>query len=46
MGLYKRKCSQFYWMSFRINRRRIFESTETTNKKLAEKIYAKRLTEM
>ena len=46
MGLYKRNSSQFYWMSFRINGRRIFESTETANKKLAEKIYAKRLTEI
>ncbi len=33
-------------MSFRISGRRIFESTETANKKLAEKIYAKRLTEI
>lgn len=46
MGLYKRNGSQFYWMSFRINGRRAFESTETANKKLAEKIYAKRLTEI
>lgn len=46
MGLYKRNSSQFYWMSFRINGRRTFESTETTNKKLAEKIYAKCLTEI
>lgn len=46
MGLYKRKGSQFYWMSFRVNGRRIFESTETTNKKLAGKIHAKRLTEI
>ena len=46
MGLYKRNSSQFYWMSFRVNSRRIFESTETTNKKMAEKIYAKRLTEI
>ena len=46
MGLYKKNSSQFYWMSFRVNSRRIFESTETTNKKMAEKIYAKRLTEI
>ena len=46
MGLYKRNSSQFYWMSFRISGRRIFESTETANKKLAKKIYAKRLTEI
>lgn len=46
MGLYKRDGSQFYWMSSRVNGKRVFESTETANKKLAEKIYAKRLTEI
>lgn len=46
MGLYKRKGSQFYWMSFRVDGRRFFESTGTTNKKLAERIYAKRITEI
>ena len=47
MGLYKRKGSKFYWMSFRINgRRRIWESTGTPNKKLAEKIHARRLSEI
>lgn len=46
MGLYKRKDSQFYWMFYRINGRRKFESTGTKNKKLAEKIYSKVSTEI
>jgi integrase len=45
MGLYKRKDSQFYWMTFRINGKKIFESTGTANKKRAERIHAKCLTE-
>ena len=40
MGLYRRNGSQFYWMSFRIVGRRVFESTGTANKKLAERIYS------
>jgi integrase len=46
MGLYKRKDSQFYWMAFRVNGRKISMSTETTNRKLAERIHAKRLTDI
>lgn len=46
MGLYRRRDSHFYWMTFKVNRRRVYESTETTNKKLAERIYAKRVTEI
>ena len=46
MGLYKRKDSQFYWMGFRINGKKVEESTKTKNKKLADQIYAKRLTEI
>jgi integrase len=46
MGLYKRKGSQFYWMTFRIKGRKVYESTGTTNKKLADRIYAKRVTEI
>lgn len=46
MGLYKRKDSHMWWMSFRIDGRRILESTGTANKKLAEKIHAKKLTEI
>jgi len=33
-------------MTYTANGRRVFESTKTTNKKLAEKIYAKRTTEV
>jgi integrase len=43
MGLYKRKDSQFYWMSFRVNGRKVTESTKTSNKRRAETIYATRL---
>jgi len=46
MGLYKRENSQFYWMSYRIDGKRVFLSTETKNKKMAEKIYAKKMTEI
>jgi len=46
MGLYKRKDSHLWWMSFRVDGRRIFESTGCNNKKLAERIYAKRLIEI
>ncbi|MGD2080377.1 MAG: site-specific integrase [Nitrospirota bacterium] len=46
MGLYKRKGSRFYWMSFRVDGKRIYESTRTSNKKLAEKRYARRLIEI
>jgi integrase len=46
MGLYKREGSQFYWMTFRVNSRKVYESTKTTNKKLAERIFAKRITEV
>ena len=46
MGLYKRKGSRFYWITFRVNGKKISESTKTANKKLAEKIHAKRITEI
>ncbi len=46
MGLYKRCGSKFYWMFFTVNGERIYESTTTANKKLAEKIHAKRITEI
>lgn len=46
MGLYKRNGSQFYWMTFRIDSKKVSESTGTANKKLAEKIYAKWVTEI
>jgi hypothetical protein len=46
MSLYKRKGSQFYWMTFRINGRKVYESTGTSNKKLGERIHVKRQTEI
>ncbi len=44
MGLYLR--GKIYWFSIQNNGRRIYKPTETSNKKLAEKIYAKVLTEI
>ena len=32
MGLYKKKGSQFYWMSFRVNGKKICVSTGTTKR--------------
>jgi len=46
MGLYKRKGSQFYWMTYRVNGKKRYESTGTANKKFAHKIFAKRTTEI
>jgi len=46
MGLYKRKDSPHCWMSFKIGNRRIFESTGTENKKLAQRKHANRLIEL
>lgn len=46
MGLYKRKNSPFWWMSFRHEGRRVRESTAMESRKLAERLYAKRLTEI
>ncbi len=45
MGPYKRKGSRFYWVSYRVNGKTIFETTKTTNKKLAERIYLQRIHE-
>ncbi len=48
MGLYRRKDkgkeSQIWWMSFTVNGKPYRKSTETADKKLAEKVYAKVLT--
>jgi integrase len=44
MGLYKR--GNVYWMSFTDNRRQYHRSTGTTDRKLAEKIHAKVLTQI
>lgn len=46
MGLYRRKDSDIWWMSFTFNGRQIRRSTETVDKKLGEKIYAKVLTKV
>lgn len=46
MGIYKRKDSQFWWMSFIVNRKPYRESTGTKDKRLAEAIHGKVLTEI
>lgn len=46
MGLYRQRGSEFWWMSVSQNGRRIRRSTGTSNKKLAEKIYAKVKTQL
>lgn len=46
MGLYKRKDSPYWWMSFRVEGRRILESTGTNNKKLAARKHKNRMIEL
>ncbi|MGB9716422.1 MAG: tyrosine-type recombinase/integrase [Thermodesulfovibrionales bacterium] len=46
MGLYRRKDSKKWWMCFTVNSKRFRRSTETTDRRLAEKIYAKVLTQI
>jgi integrase len=46
MSLYRRKDSKEWWVSLKANGRRLRVSTETENKKLAEKIHAKMLVEI
>lgn len=46
MGLYKRKDSPYWWMSFRVEGRRILESTGTNNKKLAARKLKDRIIEL
>lgn len=41
MGLFKRNGSRFWWMSFTVDGRQRFESTKTTSKDLAAKIWKK-----
>jgi hypothetical protein len=41
MGLYRRKNSPIWWMSFCVDKRRYQLTTGTTDKKLAEGILAK-----
>lgn len=49
-GRFKMGClylrSQTYWMKFTVNGKKIYQSTGTSNKKLAQKIYAKTLLEI
>ena len=42
MGLFKRKNSPYYFIKFQLNGQYIYESTKTSNKKLAEEIYLTR----
>jgi integrase len=46
MGIYKRKDSQFWWMSFIVNSKPYRESTGTKDKRLAEAIHGKVLTKI
>ncbi|MBI5741149.1 MAG: hypothetical protein HZA16_10565 [Nitrospirae bacterium] len=41
MGLYRRKDSSIYWMSFTVDGRMFRQSTGTDNRKLAEAILGK-----
>ena len=42
MGLYRRKGSKFWWMSYTADKQRSFESTKTSSKEIARKIFKKR----
>ena len=42
MGLYQRHASRFWWMTYTMNEERYFESTKTTSKELAKKIWKRR----
>lgn len=46
MGLFKRKDSDVWWMSYSVGRRQVRESTQTTNKQLAEELFRKRKVEV
>ncbi len=46
MGLYRRKDSKYWWMTFRIEGKRVSTSTGTSNKGMAAKIYTKRSMEI
>ena len=46
MGLFKRKNSPYYFMKFQANGVRIYESTKTKNRKLAEEMYLNRRAEI
>ena len=42
MGLYQRRGSRFWWMTYTMNEERCFESTKTTSKEIANKIWKNR----
>lgn len=42
MGLYQRRGSRFWWMTYTVNEQRYFESTKTTSKAIANKIWKHR----
>jgi len=42
MGLYQRRGSRFWWMTYTMNEERHSESTKTTSKELARKIWKRR----
>jgi integrase len=46
MGVYKPKGSKFYWFSYTNQGVRIRENTHATDKKLAERVYHKRINEL
>lgn len=46
MSIYKRDDSKFWWMSFTVNGKEVRRSTKATNKKTAEKIYHKVMTQI
>ena len=46
MGLYKRSGSRFWWMGYTVNGAQFCESTKTTSKDLAEKIWKHREAEI
>ena len=46
MGLYKRNDSQFWWMTYTVKGRQRHESTKTSSKDLANKIFKKREAEI
>jgi integrase len=46
MGLYQRKGSRFWWMNYTLNSEQHFESTKTTSKDVATKIWKKREAEI
>jgi len=42
MGLYRRKRSRFWWMSYTVQNERRFQSTKTSSKEIATKIWKRR----